>query len=155
MSSSGILRRVDVIRTGVSAECRFLGEPHGVTSQNTPFLKELCWFPQRYRMHEVYEWVVKCLVIIIIIIIISPSTTTMTRPVLAPVWPLHTCYQPYGVLSTFSFKLFYIQVRACQAPPGWDLPNLFSKPELFRGCRVLPRLFSYTRTQGGVTCNQS
>jgi hypothetical protein len=45
MASSGMLRRVALVRTDVSEELsasfirvhRFLQEPHGVTSQKTPF----------------------------------------------------------------------------------------------------------------------
>jgi hypothetical protein len=37
MASSGMLRRVALVRTDVSKEHRFLQEPHGVTSKKTPF----------------------------------------------------------------------------------------------------------------------
>jgi hypothetical protein len=37
MVSSGLLRRVALVRTDVSEEPRFLQEPHGVTTQKTPF----------------------------------------------------------------------------------------------------------------------
>jgi hypothetical protein len=40
MVSSGLLRRVALVRTDVSEEpgaSRFLQEPHGVTTQKTPF----------------------------------------------------------------------------------------------------------------------
>jgi hypothetical protein len=37
MVSSGLLRRVAIVRTDVSEEPRFLQEPHGVTTQKTPF----------------------------------------------------------------------------------------------------------------------
>jgi hypothetical protein len=37
MVSSGLLRRVALVRTDVSEERRFLQEPHFVTTQKTPF----------------------------------------------------------------------------------------------------------------------
>jgi hypothetical protein len=37
MMSSGMLRRVAVVRTDVSEKRRFVQEPHGVTSQKTRF----------------------------------------------------------------------------------------------------------------------
>jgi hypothetical protein len=39
MPSSGMLRRVALVRTHVSEERRFLQEPHGVTSQKTGILQ--------------------------------------------------------------------------------------------------------------------
>jgi hypothetical protein len=37
MLSSGMLRRVALVRTDVSEERRFLQEPHGLASQKTAF----------------------------------------------------------------------------------------------------------------------
>jgi hypothetical protein len=37
MVSSGLLRRVALVRTEVPPKRRFLQEPHGVTTQKTPF----------------------------------------------------------------------------------------------------------------------
>jgi hypothetical protein len=39
MASFGMLRRVDLVRTDVSEEFRFLQEPHSVTSQKIAFFK--------------------------------------------------------------------------------------------------------------------
>jgi hypothetical protein len=39
MPSSGMLRRVGIVRTNVAEERRFLQEPHGVTSKKTPFFE--------------------------------------------------------------------------------------------------------------------
>jgi hypothetical protein len=55
MPSSGMLRRVALIRTEVSDEHRFLQEPHGVTSQKTAFFRVIAVKNLKSYWHIVFS----------------------------------------------------------------------------------------------------